>query len=163
MASHVGIKLLCTDQTRNEQLNMLQFMPVVSVRYGRNWAVTYEICHHHPRACFINNSWLAATQRVKDRKINPQLKDLAALLLVEERINYKWRGASARHCCVMHALERKGLRGDKGSSHIFTGQAGRGKWGGCSARGTGSSTQTQKDFLLSQHQSLSHYQCRQAL
>lgn len=88
---------------------------------AEKWAVTYEICHHHPRACFINNSWLAATRRVKDRKINPQLKDLAALLLVEEKMNYKWRGASARHCCVVHALERKGLQGEKGSSHMFTG------------------------------------------
>lgn len=138
-------------------------MPVVSVRYGRNWAVTYKMCHHHPRACFINNSWLAETQRVKDRKINPQLKDLAALLLVEERINYKWGGASARRCCVVLTLERKGLRGDKGSSHIFTGQAGRGKWGGCSARGTGSrsSTQTQKDFLS--WANIRVCQCRQAL
>lgn len=95
--------------------------------------MTYEICHHHPRACFINNSWLAATQRVKDRKINPQLKDLAALLLVEERINYKWWGASATPCFLWRG---KGSRVRKATHTFLLGQAGREKWGGCSARAT---------------------------
>lgn len=99
--------------------------------------MTYEICQHHPRACFINNSWLAAAQRVKDRKINPQLKDLAALLLVEERINYKWRGNTLSGSSWLCMLWRGKGSGVRKATHTFLlGQAGRGKWGGCSARGT---------------------------